>query len=157
MHRLDLPIAAIRPAWFMENAAWDVGPARDAGEIRSFLQPLDRAIPMVATADIGKTVADVLTGPPWTGWRTIELAGPRPVSPNDIAASLGRALGKSVSATEVPRPQWAQAMGGNPNRYHVEMLDGFNNGLITFERGNTEPRQGATALDQVIQELVSAK
>jgi NAD(P)H dehydrogenase (quinone) len=154
MRPLGLPIAAIRPAWFMENAAWDVGPAR-SGEIRSFLSPLDRAIPMVATADIGKTVADVLTGPAWTGWRTIELQGPRPVAPNDIATAFARTLGKPVAATAIPRAQWEQSMGPHPNRYHLEMLDGFNSGLITFERHGAEPITGATTLDQVIQELVA--
>ena len=37
------------PAWFLENAAWDVATARDTGVIHSFLQPLDRSVPMVAT------------------------------------------------------------------------------------------------------------
>ncbi|HEX4125493.1 MAG TPA: NmrA family NAD(P)-binding protein, partial [Tepidisphaeraceae bacterium] len=111
---LGLPIAAIRPAWFMENAAWDVGPARHSGEFQSFLGPLDRAIPMVATADIAQAVADVLAGRAWPDWRTIELAGPHTVSPNDIAAALGRALDKPVVARQIPRPQWEQVMGTNP-------------------------------------------
>jgi NAD(P)H dehydrogenase (quinone) len=155
MRPLGLPFAAVRPAWFMENASWDVAPARNTGQFHSFLSPLDRAIPMVATADIGKTVADVLAGPAWTGWRTIELAGPRPVSPNDIAAALGRALGKPVTASAIPRSRWEQVMGNNPNRYHIEMLDGFNSGLITFEGRGAESRSGKTSLDQVIRELVA--
>jgi NAD(P)H dehydrogenase (quinone) len=157
MRPLGLPIAAIRPAWFMGNAAGDVGPARSSGQIRSFLSPLDRSIPMVATADIGKTVADVLTGPAWTGWRTVELQGPRPVSPNDLAAAFARVLGKPVAASAIPRAQWEQLLGPHPNRYYIEMLEGFNSGLITFERGGSERITGATTLDQVIQELVTAK
>ena len=54
---LPLPITFLRPAWFMENAAWDVAPARDTGVIHSFLQPPERRIPMVATADIGRVAA----------------------------------------------------------------------------------------------------
>src|SRR5215472_4991523 len=57
---LSLPITFLRPAWFMENAAWDLAPARDSGVIQSFLQPLDRRIPMVATADIGRVAAKLL-------------------------------------------------------------------------------------------------
>ena len=53
---LGLPVAFIRAAWFGENAAWDVASARE-GAIQSFLQPPDRAILMVATADIGVTSA----------------------------------------------------------------------------------------------------
>src|SRR4029077_8841212 len=48
---LSTPITFLRPAWFMENSSWDVAPARDQGVIPSFLQPLDKAVPMVATAD----------------------------------------------------------------------------------------------------------
>jgi uncharacterized protein YbjT (DUF2867 family) len=50
---LPSPVCFLRAVWFMENAAWDVAPARDAGVVPSFLQPLDKPVPMVATADIG--------------------------------------------------------------------------------------------------------
>jgi nucleoside-diphosphate-sugar epimerase len=46
-----------RAAWFMENAAWDAAPARETGVISSFLQPLDKPVPMVATADVGSAAA----------------------------------------------------------------------------------------------------
>jgi hypothetical protein len=51
---LPMPIIFLRPAWFMENYRWDAIPAREHGVIPSFLQPLDKPVPMVATADIGK-------------------------------------------------------------------------------------------------------
>src|ERR1700744_744372 len=54
----SVPIALLRAAWFMENAAWDVEAARN-GEIQSFLQPLDHSIPMVATADIAETATEL--------------------------------------------------------------------------------------------------
>ena len=53
------PVAFLRAGWFMENAGWDVEAAK-AGVVPSFLQPLDHPIPMVATADIGSTAADLL-------------------------------------------------------------------------------------------------
>ncbi|MEA3147878.1 MAG: hypothetical protein QOI53_3474 [Verrucomicrobiota bacterium] len=36
------------------------GPVRDTGVIQSFLQPLDKTIPMVATADVGRVAAELL-------------------------------------------------------------------------------------------------
>ena len=54
---LGIPITFLRPAWFMENAAWDVASARNTGVISSFLQPLDKPFPMVASADVGRTAA----------------------------------------------------------------------------------------------------
>jgi NAD(P)H dehydrogenase (quinone) len=79
----SIPIAFLRAAWFMENAAWDVEAARK-GVIPSFLQPLDHRIPMVATGDIARTAAELL-GEAWTGVRIVELEGPRRYSANDIA------------------------------------------------------------------------
>ena len=38
---LALPLTLLRPGWFIDNAAWDVGPARDTGLIQSFLLPTD--------------------------------------------------------------------------------------------------------------------
>src|SRR5215475_12583682 len=49
LRELALPLTILRPAWFLENCAWDVGPARETGVIPSFLSPLDKAVPMVAT------------------------------------------------------------------------------------------------------------
>jgi NAD(P)H dehydrogenase (quinone) len=51
--QLPIPTAAIRAAWFMENVQGMIGPARHSGLVPSLLSPPDRAIPMVATTDIG--------------------------------------------------------------------------------------------------------
>ena len=98
---LPMPVAFLRPAWFLENAAWDVATARDTGVIHSFLQPLDRSVPMVATEDVGRTAAALLQDE-WTGARIVELEGPRRVSPNDLAAAFARVLGRPVQAEAVP-------------------------------------------------------
>lgn len=57
---LPIPSAFLRAAWFMENYNWDVDSARERGEIDAFLSPVDRAIPMVATEDIGRLAAKTL-------------------------------------------------------------------------------------------------
>ena len=95
---LPMPVAFLRPAW-PRNAAWDVATARDTGVIHSFLQPLDRSVPMVATEDVGRTAAALLQDE-WTGARIVELEGPRRVSPN--AAAFARVLGRPVQAEAVP-------------------------------------------------------
>src|ERR1700733_8834889 len=77
---LAAPTTFLRPAWFMENSSWDVAPAIGAGVIPSFLQPLDKPVPMVATADIGRVAAELLQET-WDGHRVVELEGPRRVSP----------------------------------------------------------------------------
>ena len=56
----------------MENSSWDIAPAREQGLIASFLQPLDKPVPMVGTEDIGGEAARLLQET-WTGHRIIEL------------------------------------------------------------------------------------
>jgi NAD(P)H dehydrogenase (quinone) len=153
LSELSLPITFLRPAWFMENAAWDLAPARDTGVIQSFLQPLERRIPMVATADIGRVAARLLQER-WAGRRIVELEGPRAISPNDIAATFGRLLGRSVSAQIVPRDKWEvlfRAQGMQNPLPRMRMLDGFNEGWLSFER---QPLQGEIELDTVLRGLI---
>ena len=105
MGELSMPVACLRPAWFMENSAWDVAPARANGVIPSFLQPLDKPVPMVATADIGRVAAQLLREP-WNGRKVVELEGPRRVTPNEIAATFAELLGRPVRMEAVLRGTW---------------------------------------------------
>jgi NAD(P)H dehydrogenase (quinone) len=154
---LDLPIAFLRAAWFMENAAWDVASAHE-GAIQSFLQPLDRAIPMVATADIGAAAARLLCDR-WVGRRLVELQGPAPVTPNDIAATFGQLLSRPVTAHAVPRAEWEalfHTQGMRNPAPRVQMLDGFNQGWLSFEGGEgVEAVTGATTLETVVRGLLA--
>lgn len=153
---LDLPIAFLRAAWFIENSLWDVAAARDAHRIPSFLQPLDRKVPMVACADISAVAAELLQQQ-WSGRRVVELEGPERISPADIAAGFGRLLGQDVNAFTVPRAQWADLFTSqgmiNPTP-RMQMLDGFNEGWIEFEGGQQGSRKGSVTLDQAIAALL---
>jgi uncharacterized protein YbjT (DUF2867 family) len=154
---LRVPTAILRPTWFMENSLWDIAPARDTGIMPSFLQPLDRACSMVATADIGRVVADTLAQS-WEGRRVIEIEGPRRYTQQEIAALLGGVLKREVKAQAVPREQWEalfQAQGTAWPAPRIEMIDGFNSGWIDFEDGVNERVIGKTAYQTVLAELVS--
>jgi uncharacterized protein YbjT (DUF2867 family) len=154
---IGIPITFLRAGWFMENAAWDVESAKKEGVIHSFLQPLDRAIPMVATADIGRVAADLLTEN-WIGKRVVELEGPTRVSPNDIAASFAKLLGKPVRAQAVPHDTWAglfKSQGVSNPEPRIQMLDGFNQGWICFESDQSKTLKGTVPLEQVLGELIA--
>lgn len=154
---LELPTARIRAAWFMENAVQDIGPARETGEIASFLSPLDRTIPMVATADIGRVAALTLIAD-LKEPRVIEVEGPRRYAPNDLARVLGDALGRPVRAVAAARETWEErfrAQGAANPQPRMEMLDGINAGWIDFEGGWTEHHRGETPLKAVIAQLVA--
>jgi NAD(P)H dehydrogenase (quinone) len=129
---LPTPIAFLRPGWFMENASWDVAPAREKGVIPSFLQPLDKPVPMAATADIGRVAAELLREA-WSGRRVVELEGPRRVSPDEIAATFAELLGRPVRMDPVPHETWEplfRSQGMKNPMPRIRMLDGFNEGWI---------------------------
>jgi uncharacterized protein YbjT (DUF2867 family) len=154
--KLPLPIAFLRPGWFMENAALDVASARASGVIHSFLQPLDRVVPMVATDDVGR-VAAALLQERWAGKRVVELEGPQRVSPNALAAAFSKALESPVRAEIVPREQWEsifRAQGMRNPIPRMQMIDGFNEGWIDFADGGAHVRKGSTNIDQAVATLI---
>jgi NAD(P)H dehydrogenase (quinone) len=155
---LPMPLAFLRPAWFMENAVWDVPAARESGVIPSFLQPLDKPVPMVATADIAR-VAAALLQESWSGRRIVELEGPRRVTPNEVAAAFAKILGRPVRMDSVRRESW-EALFKSQGMSHpiprIQMLDGFNEGWIEFEGGSTGSLKGETGLETVLRGLVDS-
>jgi NAD(P)H dehydrogenase (quinone) len=157
LRTLTVPVGFLRAAWFMENAAWDVAGAR-AGVIPSFLQPLDHAIPMVATGDIARTAVALLQEQ-WTGVRVVELEGPRRYSANDIAAGFSAALGQQVRMEPIPRDTWEtlfRSQGMKNPVPRIRMVDGFNEDWITFEADEAHTRKGVIPLETVLRDLVNS-
>lgn len=154
-----LPITFLRPGWFMENFLWDVTPARGKGVIPSFLHPLDKLFPMVATEDIGRVAAELLMVTR-TGAKVVELEGPRRFSPNDVSATFSKLLGKPVKMELVPREKWEgsfRAQGMTNPLPRAQMLDGFNEGWIDFENGAAGTLKGTVELEAVLKKLIDGK
>ena len=158
LRTVPVPVAFLRAAWFMENAAWDIESAK-SGVVQSFLQPLDHRIPMVATEDIAQTAVELL-GQLWNGVRIVELEGPERYSSNDVAAALASALHTPVRNEIVPRSTWEElfrSQGMKNPLPRIRMVDGFNEGWIDFESGQRGSRKGSTTLRAALQALVSEK
>jgi len=161
--QLGMPVAFLRAAYFMENWSGMVDAVRNEGILPSFLAPLDRAIPMVATLDIGRVAAETLRED-WSGTRTVALEGPAQYSPNEIAAGFEQALGRPVRATVVEESSWRSvlAQGG---RFSATALDGFiemtralNSGHITFDSDtSTVHRAGTVPFAQVAPALLGLR
>jgi NAD(P)H dehydrogenase (quinone) len=150
---LPIPVTFLRPAWFMENSSWDVVPARDNGVIQSFLQPLDKPVPMVATIDIGQIAARLLQET-WTGHRIVELEGPHRVTPHEIATTFSKVLDRPVRAEVVPHETWKRlfdSLGMKNPGPRIRMLDGSNEGWIDFEGA---PIKGSIEFETVLRKLV---
>jgi NAD(P)H dehydrogenase (quinone) len=156
LHELRIPVTFLRPAWFMENFAWDVASARDTGVITSFLQPLDKPVPMIATADVGRLAAELIQQN-WHGRRIVELEAAHRISPNEVAATFSKILGHPVRVEAVPRASWDglfKSQGMKNPRPRIQMLDGFNEGWIEFEGGESGSVKGNITLETVLRGLI---
>lgn len=152
---LTMPVAFLRPAWSLENAAWDIDDARSLGVVS--LPP--------AAGQAGADGRDGRRGRHRGADAARQLGGSlcgrtRRASADHATGAgfhtLGRVLGRDVVARAVPRATWAalfrsQGMANPLPRIH--MLDGFNEGWIEFEAGAGAPRKGATALEAVLRGL----
>jgi len=159
LRKLPLPLTILRPAWFIDNAAWDVASARNTGLIHSFLQPMNRTFPMVAAKDVGRVAAKLIQQD-WTAMRVVELEGSRRITPNDLADAFANALRKQVRAVPVPRESWYElfrSQGMKNPEPRIRMLDGFNEGWIEFHDGGSHAIKGWTNVVEVIADLVSPR
>lgn len=156
---LTIPVTFLRPAWFMENFAWDVASARDSGVIASFLQPANNPVPMIATADVGRVAAELIQKD-WHGYRNVELEAAHRITPNEVAATFAMILGHPVRVEMVPRETWGslfKSQGMKNPMPRIQMLDGFNEGWIEFERGESGSMKGKVTLETVLRELIEAR
>jgi NAD(P)H dehydrogenase (quinone) len=156
LRELPLPLTILRPAWFLDNAAWDVSSARETGLIHTFLQPADKRFPMVAAQDVGRVAAGLLQDDR-IDVRVVELEGPRRVTPNELAQAFASVLGKAVHAAPVPRGSWDELFRSQGMRHpepRIRMLDGFNEGWIEFQNGGRHAIKGRTDLISVISALL---
>jgi NAD(P)H dehydrogenase (quinone) len=156
LREVTVPITFLRPGWFMENASWDVAPAMESGVIPSFLQPLDKPVPMVATEDIGRVAAELIQEPV-DGHRVVELESAERITPNQIAQVFSSLLGRTVKMEVVPRESWEpmfRAQGMKNPMPRIRMLDGFNEGWIEFEGGEDESRKGTVGIQTVLKKLL---
>ncbi len=147
----------LRAAYFMENLGAMLGAVQGAGVLPSLFDPVKR-IPMVATADIGKTAADALLHPP-TRTEIIELSGPKEYSFTDAAAVFSQALGKTINVVPVPRegiiPALTQTgLGEEMAGLYREMSEGIDSGRVAFLGAGTRHLRGQVTLDKVVRRLL---
>lgn len=135
---LPIPVTFIRAGSFMENWNGVLDAAKTAGVLPSFFQPLDRKIPQVAAADIGRVAAAAMLEET-SGKEVKELAGFW-TSPEETAEAVGRVLGKEVKAAAVPEDQWLGILANHNSPKNAaslaEMFAGFNSEHIRFETGD---------------------
>ncbi len=146
-------ITVIRAAYFLENWAPVLGEAQANGVLLSFLTP-GRAIPMVATRDVGRVAAEALLDP-GQGTRIIELVGLEDWTPEDVARELADVLGRDVRVQGLPLeavvPAFTAAgMSPGTAKLFQEMLEGLNRGHVAREEGRALLRFGTLRPSEVL-------
>ena len=149
-------LTILRPAYFIENWATSLGPAKDSGVLPSFL-PAQHRMAMIATRDIGKAAADALTNPA-RGVRILELAGPEDYTPADIAATVSSLIGKDVRVAEAPLDAVVPTFTSFGASEHIaslyrEMLEGVTKGRVEWD-GTGERRRGTTTARDVFAAMI---
>jgi uncharacterized protein YbjT (DUF2867 family) len=155
LRRAGIPSTFVRASYFVENWGAVAHPVKQDGVLPSFIA-LDRATPMVSTQDIGKTAAQALLDGP-RGVRVIELAGPTDPTPNEIAATFAKILGRPVKAVAAPVaavvPTFTSfGISQNVAELFQEMYEGFASGHVVAESG--EHARGTTSLEDTLRGLV---
>jgi uncharacterized protein YbjT (DUF2867 family) len=151
-----LPSTFVRAAYFVENWGAVVHPVKSDGVLPSFIAA-DRRIAQVGTVDIGRAVAQALLDGP-RGVRVIELAGPSEVSPNDVAETFARILGKPVKVVEAPLaavvPTFT-SFGASENiaALYRDLFAAIAQGALVPEPG--EQLRGKTPLETTLRALLS--
>ncbi|GAA1667268.1 SDR family oxidoreductase [Nonomuraea maheshkhaliensis] len=95
-----VPWAALRPSGFMQNLPGDFEGGTMYGSYGS------GRISYIDARDIADVAATLLTSPVGPG-RAYVLTGPEALSPDEIAAEIGRVLGRSARYVDLPVPELA--------------------------------------------------
>ena len=136
----------LRAGYFMENTLPQVAVIRMLGSVAGPVRP-DLKLPLIATHDIGAVAADALLGGELQGKRTQELQGQRDVDYNEVAAIIGKAIGKpALRYVQAPDGQLRAAMvqmgmSANLVGLILEMAGALNSGHMKA----LEPRSAANS------------
>ncbi|MGC5616640.1 NAD(P)H-binding protein [Georgenia sp. Z1491] len=123
LHRLEEALrgatilTAMRSGHFQEKVADVLGVARAEGVYPVLACSADVPVPMGATSDVGAVAADLLRVPIGAS-EVVDVLGPE-VTEREVAAELGRVLGRDLHVAVVPESAWADTLEGAGFAPHV--------------------------------------
>ena len=135
--RPEMTVTTINVGWFAENYLMGMESALHMGV---FSMPLGdgnvkkNAAP--SSADIASVAVGALIDPAAHAGKTYRPTGPDLMSPNDIAAAMGRALGRKVKYQDASPKMMLKAVKAiSPPGYSAVMLSGLKNYTDEYRRG----------------------
>jgi uncharacterized protein YbjT (DUF2867 family) len=151
-----IPSTFVRAGYFLENWGEVAHAVKADGVLPSFIAA-NRVVPSVSTRDIGKAAAQALLDGP-RGVRTIELSGPRDVTPNDVAAIFSSVLGRTINVVEAPLeavvPTFTSfGISENMSELYREMYEAIAADRLVPEAG--ERQRGTTPVEETLRALLA--
>lgn len=146
----------LRAGYFMENTLPQVNAIRQMNSVATPLRP-DLKLPMIATRDIGAAATDALLHPV-SGKQTRELLGQRDLTYNEVAAVIGKAIGKpDLKYVQAPDDQFRSVlvqMGMSEQfaRLLLEMIGGLNAGYMRALEPRTPQNTTPTSYENFVAE-----
>jgi len=131
-----LNVLHLRAAQFMENLFMSMAPLRSMGVLTGG-SPGDALHPWIATKDIGAYAAERLRAHNFSSSSTQKLVGPRDYTLKEVAAIVGKAIGKpSLGYVQVPfmmlEPALVQmGLPKSTAALLIEMWKAMNDGLLS--------------------------
>jgi len=153
-----LNVLHLRPAYFMENHLAAIDMIKMMGVYGGAMKP-DLKIPMIATRDIGTYIAERLLKLDFNGKQTQELLGERDLSMNEAVGAISKSIAKpDLRYAQFAYDQVEQAliqMGVPPKTaaYFIEMIQGFNNGIVVGLEARTAANTTATSVETFAKEV----
>jgi uncharacterized protein YbjT (DUF2867 family) len=149
-------VTSIRAGYCQENAASVLPVVKAQGIYPSLMANVDAPLPRIASKDVGALVAEVIEHKPARS-ENVDLLGP-PASEVEVAALLGRILGKPVQLVQVPPegriPALLQSgMTRSLAELYGEMLDGFGRGIVR-PRGDRLV-EGKTPIEETLRAIIA--
>ena len=130
-------VVHLRATFFMENLLQNIPTIKAHGIIATPLRG-DLPMAMIATRDIGDAAVRHLLTLNFQGHVVHDLLGPRDVTMNEVARTLGEAIGKpglpyvQASYADAEKGMLAGGISAGVVRSFLEMYRAFNDGLIVM-------------------------
>ena len=147
----------LRAGYFMENTLAQVAVIRMMGSMAGPVRP-DLKLPMIATRDIGDAAADALLRLEFRGKQTRELQGQRDIDYVEVAAIVGKAIGKpALGYIQAPDEQLRMAMeqmgmSANFVGLLLEMSAALNSGHMKMLEPRTAENTTPTSFETFVEE-----
>ena len=135
--RSDMTVTMVNPGWFAENYLMGMEAALHMGVLSMPLgDGSEKKNAPPSNEDIARVVVGALVDPTTHAGKTYRPTGPEMMSPNDIAAAMGRALGRKVRYQEVSAKMALKATKAiSPPNYSVVLLEALKYYADEYRRG----------------------